>query len=177
MYGRIVSQPRVYVVPAAVSDDTGLGMMGYYNHNGASSSLSVLAVGKAVGNATDRPRIVVPVVTLAAVLASVPPSVSLEYLMTDMQGHDFRALRSAGSALRRVPYIKTEVWLRRQYEYEGAHNDFCSDFLPLMLSLGYEPLGAALDTKGKPGGKHARCMGVRCIFIGIGVDAAQPECT
>ena len=38
--------------------------------------------------------------------------------MTDMQGQDYRALRSAGSALRRVHYLITETWLHNVSSYK-----------------------------------------------------------
>eukprot|EP00966_Prymnesium_polylepis_P320113 7376507-Prymnesium_polylepis.1 len=112
----------MFIVPAAVSDENAIATMGYYNSNGASSSLSEPAENNDYSRRTKLTT-VVPVLTMSAVLASVPPALTLGYLMTDMQGHDFRALRSAGDALRRVHYLKTEVWLQGRYEYTGTEND------------------------------------------------------
>ena len=58
-----------------------------------------------------------------------------------MQGFDTAALRAGGKLLERVHYITAEVWLLGMAAYRGASNDYCTDMLPLMLGLGFEPLG------------------------------------
>ena len=57
------------------------------------------------------------------------------------QGFDYSgALRPAGSRLRRVHYVASEVYLLGVSGYAGVSNDYCAHTLPLMLSLGFEPV-------------------------------------
>jgi len=126
--------------------------------------------------------VVVPVVTMASVLASVRSSLNIVYLKTDVQGFDATVLRAAGPALRRVQYIQSEVWLSGVYSYDGPRNDYCVDVLPLMLAHGYEPtaLTAASGSeqylahymnKSQEEVKHSRFF-----FAGGGAAAAQQYC-
>eukprot|EP00966_Prymnesium_polylepis_P000585 13191-Prymnesium_polylepis.1 len=67
------------------------------------------------------------VIAMRILLRSLPPAVTVRQVKTDMQGHDFLALSSAGAELRRVHYLQTEVWFAKTSTYEGARNDFCTD--------------------------------------------------
>ena len=80
----------------------------------------------------------VRIIPLVAVLDAVPPSVRIELLKIDTQGHDFSTLEATPAlALRgRAAYLKTEVWLGRQ-NYAGVRNDLCRDFLPYLRRVGY----------------------------------------
>ena len=84
---------------------------------------------------------IVPVVSMTEVLGSVPGDVSTWFLKTDMQGHDFEAVESVGTGLTRVPYIMTEVYLEGLSSFEGVKNDYCGEWLPHMLRIGYSPVG------------------------------------
>lgn len=107
--------------------DTGHGM--------ESSSLS-RANDRAL-HGQHRGTIAAAVVTLSEVLDSIPVNVTVALLKTDMQGKDYAALASAGTALRRAPYLKTEVYLGGRSAYAGVRNDLCADFLPHLHGLGY----------------------------------------
>ena len=154
-HAQILPRPRLYVVPAAVAAEGGAAIM---SNMGESSSLSAPALeGRAIAkraifrNYTAKEQRIVPVVAMSAVLRGIPPDMTVLFLKTDMQGHDLSALRAAGSLLAtRVHYIMSECYLRGTYVYLGVQNDYCRDFLPTMLALGYEPLALA------PGHKYGR---------------------
>ncbi|KAL1520312.1 hypothetical protein AB1Y20_021903 [Prymnesium parvum] len=138
----IRSKPRLYVVPAAVSEEGGLATMGVYNADGGSSSLlkpAMTAEWNVGFEGALPPTKIVPVLSMQSVLEAIPPRLLLWLLKTDMQGKDFSAVASVGSLIRRVPYIMSEVWLENLHTYEGASNDYCRDWLPYMLKMGYRP--------------------------------------
>ena len=81
--------PRLFVVPAAVSDESGLTAMRLYDKNGGQSS-SLAAGNEGLGGYVDMSnfeRRIVPVVTMQSVLSSIPSSIELWFLKTDMQGY------------------------------------------------------------------------------------------
>jgi len=86
-----------------------------------------------------KPAKVVPVLSMRQVLQSIPSQLLVWFLKTDMQNHDFAAVASAGDLLTRVPYVMTEVNVGGLFSYEGTRNDYCLDWLPHMLALGYRP--------------------------------------
>jgi FkbM family methyltransferase len=141
---------RLHISPAAISNVDGEQTMGIFNKYGASSSLSK-SVNKFVSRSKDphgarKYTITVPVLSLRGVLEAVPDSVDIWFLKTDMQGYDFMALHGAGDALKRVRFMKTEVWIHNEQFYEDVNNDFCNDFLPLLVPLGFELVELARDT-------------------------------
>lgn len=78
-----------------------------------------------------------PVITLSSLLLSIPETTRVAFVMTDMQGFDFTAVKAAGSVLKdRVTHILNEVWDNDVYTYH-ANNDLCRDWLPFMTDLGY----------------------------------------
>lgn len=82
---------------------------------------------------------IVPVITLNSILSSVPKNVSIPFLKTDTQGHDFAVIKSASIAnLRRVKKIMTETYLPgvARTRYHGVQNDI-SDWIPYMRQAGY----------------------------------------
>jgi len=80
----------------------------------------------------------VPVITLKHILDAIPSSIRILQLKTDMQGHDFRALRSAGSSLRRIDEILHECTGAGQDKiYENEDNSY-EDVLGYMTSHGFE---------------------------------------
>ena len=138
-----MNSPRVSVVVAAVSDEASLATMNVYNTHGLSSSLSIAAkAGSWNRNGAQR---MVPVIAMRTVLQSIPADIELWFLKTDMQGYDWRALGSVGRELRRAHYLTTEVYVGGHYTYSGVQNDYCRQWLPHMLRLGYVPLGLFRD--------------------------------
>lgn len=140
---QIEEHPQLNVVHAAVSSNSGLTGMRFYNRNGLSSSLSVPSTKEAWADKNKNKKYgklsVVPLVSMHDVLSSIPPSVNIQYLQTDMQGHDFDAISSVGFHLakRGIAYIKTEIWVDDTVSYEGVQNDLCRDWLPYMTKIGY----------------------------------------
>jgi FkbM family methyltransferase len=133
---------RRFVVPAAVSNETGLTTMISYN-DGLSASLGVPSKQRPWNDGSQGSMplqtLVVPVVTMEGVLVAIRSSLAIWYLKSDVQGYDATILRAAGPALSRIQYIQSEVWLQGAYSYSGANNDYCLDVLPLMRSRGFEP--------------------------------------
>jgi hypothetical protein len=150
VHARIQPHPRIYVVPAAVAGSEGLAMMAVLNKDSVSSSLAAptnqLEAMMRNRHADATTHKMVPMLSMKAVLHSVPPRLTVWFLKTDMQGFDFIALHSAGSHLRRAHYVMTEVYIRGASSYNvttGGGNDYCKDWLPFMLSIGYEPMALA----------------------------------
>lgn len=136
----------INVIHAAVSDRSGLSTMGVFNVYGVSSSLASPA--QKHEKWADQPPKLVPVVSMTTILDSLPPPpLELWYLKTDMQGFDFTAVGSAEPRLlRRAHYLNTEVYLGGVATYEGVSNDYCSQWLPFMLSQGFVPVGLQQET-------------------------------
>ena len=147
VYDQIKPAERLFVVPAAVAREGTMATMHIFpNNNGQSSSLFKLTDGGLLINTTSQKRVFVPVVPMASVLSGIAPNIHIWFLMTDMQGFDTAALRAGGQLLQRVHYVTAETWILGVAGYEGAQNDYCTDMLPLMLSLGFEPLGLRANT-------------------------------
>ena len=137
---RIREQRNLHVLHAAVAANNTLAFMQWYNKFGESSSLGT-ATEKAEYTTRYRgKRKIVNVISLTTLVESIPLTVKLWYLKTDMQGFDFDALRSAADVLRsgRAQYVMSEVWWDRYQSYAGQNNDFCLHQYPLMRALGYE---------------------------------------
>ena len=119
---------RLFVVPAAVSDESGITTMKVENANGGSSSLSsVDHRARAWGDGGDRvPARVVPVVTMQSVMASLPASLTVWYLKTDTQGFDTRILKAAGDALPRIHYVRPPRLNARAQLFQPAVTPFHS---------------------------------------------------
>ena len=141
VHASIAPSDGLYVLPVAVSDRTGFSMMGLHGGHAskAASSLSEPTERMRQSFRKDDPSVIVPVASMSSVLDSIPPSLEIWFLKTDMQGEDARALKSAGAALRRAHYIMSEVTLRGVTSYRGSQNDYCRDWLPHMLAHGYIP--------------------------------------
>ena len=104
VHEKILPMDRLYVVPAAVSGTQGIATMGVYNLNGLSSSLSAPAAGLSAKWASSRmPTNATTVTTFAMADVLNAYRGRVWYLKTDMQGHDFVSLKSAGQLLRTVP--------------------------------------------------------------------------
>ena len=140
----IPNHPQVLVVPVAVSDEYRLSVMHVLNKAGVSSSLFEPGQSDFWNEGYSEKKIV-PVIPLSAAILSVPLDVSIELVLTDMQGGDFAAVSSAISAflLRKVKFVRTEVWFNNVATYQGVQNDFCQDWVPFMSSHGYRILSAS----------------------------------
>eukprot|EP00966_Prymnesium_polylepis_P021908 503549-Prymnesium_polylepis.1 len=113
---KIEATERLYVVPAAVSAADSVSTMRVLGQSGVSSSLakpSKLAQTIMMETKDKEEIRLVPVLAMKSVLDSLPQQIV--FLKTDMQGHDFQTLQSAGRQLaERVHYIHSEVF------YAGA---------------------------------------------------------
>lgn len=149
---------RFWVIPAAMAGErqAGFGSFRMYNKHGASGSLATIHDADAWA-ARDRglDRIgrgveYVPVLSLARLLAAVPPSVDIPLLVTDTQGFDFSVIASAGPLLRRVKQVVSETY-RGNTTYAlpaGVSNNLDADWIPYMAKMGYQL------TKEKQGWRH-----------------------
>ena len=82
----------------------------------------------------------VPALGLGDVLDSLG-SVDVALLKTDMQGADFGAVASAGTRVRRIAWLLTELWVDNVRTYAGFNNDLCRDWLPHMAAHGFSLVG------------------------------------
>ena len=147
---------NVILLCAAVADERGVALFHTYGtlglesggaHTGVASSLAPLAPGATEPEDEYTPRspwgkLIVATVTLGDVIGLVPWNVTIALLKTDMQGFDFTALRSAGSALRRCSALKTECWAAGHATYTlpphlGNTNSFDDDFVPYLSRMGF----------------------------------------
>jgi hypothetical protein len=136
----IVPHDRLFVIPAAVSSTSGLRTFHVFNDKGLSSSLSTPQSSMFWNDNKSRgdgKKVVVPALSMSEVIVSIPPEINIRYLKTDMQGHDFISVESAGTQIQRIDYIKTEVSYHNARTYANIDNDFCRNWLPHMTALGF----------------------------------------
>lgn len=129
-----------------VSNYTGLTkfqVLGIEGMSGASSSLSKPS-HKAWWNKDKSRSDYTPVMTLADILVAVPPDVEVEEMLTDIQGHDFMAVKSAGEQLHRVKKLTAEVWVKGN-DYVGVDDNLFEDWLPYMTSMGFRLKGECTE--------------------------------
>lgn len=142
---KTVNQSRLWVLPCAISNFTGVAVFNKYNS--VSGSLYKVAAGtsafdRLIGKRKRKGEDfsgtqLVPTITLKHLLLAIPKRIHIEFLMTDMQGGDLTGMRSAGSSLRRVSQIFSEVHLNGINSYSGPSNQL-HDFLPFMLRSGFQ---------------------------------------
>lgn len=167
---------NLYVIPAAVAGNDGVASMMLAgrskNYAASASSLSHKVTNYsevATRNATSldeeqKRRIglsttdksqgptfkLVPIVSMQSVMATMPASIPLVYLKTDMQGYDFSSLSVVGDELNRFQFLRLECFLEGRTTYAGMHNDFCRDWLPHMTRIGMTLVGLYIyDQSGK----------------------------
>lgn len=137
---QIMEHRQLSVIHAAVSGIAGVVSMTKNNNNGVSSSLANVVKEDFWNKDKERgdgKRIIVPVITLTSLLHAIPSTATVSVLMTDMQGFDFTAIRTAGSAVKdKVSHMINEIWFDDVYTYD-VENDLCRDWLPFMTGLGY----------------------------------------
>ena len=149
VHGKVRQHEGLFMIPAAVSDYSGVAMMNIWNKDGASSSLSQLTSESQSVILRERKgslpvMMSVPVISMTSVMQSVPDELTIWFLKTDMQGHDFAALSSCGALLRRIDWIMAEVYTHSNLSeatYVSASNRYCEDFVPHMASIGFLPWG------------------------------------
>lgn len=145
---RLKANKNLRVVPVAVSSDgsSGLREMWTYNDNAVSSSLGTpAAAGQFWNNNPDRgdgESAIVATLALGTILQDLKHAgVEVALLKTDMQGADFGAVKSAGASVRQVAWLITEMWVDNLQTYNGLENDFCRNWWPHMIKLGFELRG------------------------------------
>jgi hypothetical protein len=144
----IPKHPALHVIPAAVTgDDNGWAAMNIYNRKGASSSLSKASFEDYWNKHTELK--IVPTIAFRKILESLR-GYNIDFLLTDMQGHDFTAVSSVGDLLAEVGVkrIVTEVYKDKVYTYKGVQNDLCENWLPHMTKIGYVFEGLSKITTG-----------------------------
>jgi hypothetical protein len=77
------------------------------------------------------------VITMAEVIDSIDPTIPILMVATDMQGHDFAAIASAGDRLKRVQALEVELYKDGVSTYAGVKNDYDADWLPHMTKMGF----------------------------------------
>jgi hypothetical protein len=131
----IKPQTNLFIVRAAVGNRNALTTMWSQHNNASSASIfKPASPSRLFWNITEH---FVPMLTLSAVLQGIDDTVAIIMLKTSMEGADFRAIKSTGESLRRVPLLITEVATLNLYTHQAARNDFCRDWLPHMSALGY----------------------------------------
>ena len=134
--------PQLSVIPAAVSDSSGIVTMQIYNKLGASSSLGKPSSPQEWNTSPERDgrKKIVPSISFQDILDSIPIDIDIPFIKTDMQGFDFRAVKSVGESLvaRGVKRLLTEVYLDNIQTYEDVENDLCLHWIQYMNSLGYK---------------------------------------
>jgi len=125
---------QLSVLPAAVSSQPGVMSMRIYNDNGVSSSLAKPAktgFWNSKESRGDGRLAIVPVITLSSLLNSIPKRINVAFLMTDIQGYDFMAIKEAKNTLKeRVSHMMNEVWYDDVYTYSGV-------FTMIFAVIGY----------------------------------------
>ena len=101
--------PRLIALPVAISTERGF-LDFQVNAENATSSLLKSVEGNSVSELTRTVQVrKVPVLRLQDVLERIPPGVDVEFLKTDVQGHDLQVLKSAGEQIRRVERVQVEI--------------------------------------------------------------------
>lgn len=154
-----------------ISDFRGLAHFQIHGggHTG-STSLSTPAY-RSDWNTVDQGSDYAPVMTLADILASISPALPITLLATDMQGHDFAAIRSAGEHLKRVQRVQSEVWDHAS-TFNGVSNDLTRDWLPRrMKSMGFALESCFQAFQEKKADGHANEKD--CTFVNVGGTSGQ----
>lgn len=133
----IKAHPRLFVITAAISGQSGLApFFAYGDGLPGSSSLSEAKDAHEGWTKVDSdvpPVSYVPTLTLKTLLDSIPKDIQIILLKTDTQGWDDVVLRSAGGAIRRVQVIQSEVMCPSNQQYDGVRNTWAlvNEFLSM----------------------------------------------
>jgi FkbM family methyltransferase len=130
--------PRLVALPVAISLERG-SMDFHVNSDNATSSLLSSVEGNSVSQYTRTVRVTrVPVLRLEDVLERIPAAVEVEFVKTDVQGHDLQVLKSAGEQIRRVEKVQAEVINEKIYEGSGELRPGTeAEFVTYMESQGF----------------------------------------
>ena len=109
------------------------------NAENATSSLLKSVEGNSVSELTRTVQVrKVPVLRLQDVLERIPPGVDVEFLKTDVQGHDLQVLKSAGEQIRRVERVQVEIINEPIYAGSGEWKPGTEDeFVSYMQGKGF----------------------------------------
>lgn len=129
---------RLIALPVAISTERGW-MEFHVNASNATSSLLKTVDGNMVNDLTKTVQTrQVPVLRLQDVIERVPPEVEVEYVKTDVQGHDLQVLKSAGEQIRRVHSVKAEIINVPIYEGTGEWRPGTeAEFVAYMQGQGF----------------------------------------
>jgi len=129
---------RLLALPVAISTERGW-LDFHVNANNSTSSLLKTVDGNMVAKLTKTVETrKVPVLRLEDVLERIPPDVDVEFLKTDVQGHDLQVLKSAGAQLRRVRKVKVEVINVPIYDGSGDWRPGTeAEFVSYMTAQGF----------------------------------------
>jgi len=86
----------------------------------------------------------VTVHTLKELLEAIPEQIPINFLKTDMQGHDLVAIKSAGNAIKRVSAVKSEVHKGNGTSYDGPDNS-AESFGKYMKEMGFLEIGKTCE--------------------------------
>jgi FkbM family methyltransferase len=130
--------PRLIALPVAISLERGF-MDFHVNSNDGTSSLLPSVEGNSVSEQTRTVRVIkVPVLRLEDVLERIRPEVEVEFVKTDVQGHDLQVLKSAADQIRRVERVRAEVINEKIYEGSGELRPGTeAEFVSYMQSKGF----------------------------------------
>ena len=139
--------PQLIALPVAISLERGF-MDFHVNSNNGTSSLLPSVEGNSVSQQTRTVRVIkVPVLRLEDVLERIRPEVEVEFLKTDVQGHDLQVLKSAADQIRRVARVRAEVINEKIYEGSGELRPGTeAEFVSYMQSKGFRFVRTATST-------------------------------
>ena len=115
--------PRIFTIPAAVSEDEGYSSF-HLTGNYVSSSLHPfseggLAIWKDRTGLDVIEKRIVPTMRLDRLIERIPLDY-IEFLKVDAQGHDLGVIKSAGEYIHRIGKVQLEVTVTPVQIYEGA---------------------------------------------------------
>lgn len=168
---KISKHHRLYVIVCAIADVTRFQMMNLYNIGGLSSSLQQIPSKPFYKDYVNidarkdrkseeflmerrkrqKKREIVSVMPLSMLINAIPSNIEILHIHTDMQGSDFMAVKSAGSAITRVRSLQTEVFLSNRSDYDMTTiTNHIDDWTAYMGSMGYSldklhPMGGEGD--------------------------------
>ena len=150
---------RSIVLPLAISEDGGVQTI-YVSPVAGCSSLAKVNSRGTWANAKCRSVMesrLVDSITLADAIALVPPTLPILRLKIDVQGVDFRVVRSVPADVLRSRVVFLDVEVRKKTcatLYEGQED--CAIVLSHMASIGFDLVlpGAAGSTRTLPGCAH-----------------------
>jgi FkbM family methyltransferase len=146
---QVPTHPQLSLLPAAVSDKSGIATIYEYGDPVAAQASSLAKASVGTGLRHTGNAYIVPTVSLSDILESIPRDVDIRLIKTDIQGLDFQVISSVGEALRErgVERLVTEVYLENTNAYDGVHNDFCMHWKDYMKNIGYKLLGLEIGSR------------------------------